>query len=235
MKNLTYEDWHQDVATKLKELKEKIDKNKESKSLYGGFYVWDGRLIMNPKIMFLGINPGNGDPNNSGQIKTDPEEEDGISYLGYMNGYPYYSNYRLAIETVESFKMAGYSTEKIKNLFEEDSTKSNFYYLITKNMGDINKCINRLENYSFKKYCHQSYEWTDNLIQIINPKFIVCEGKTVFDLVTQYDEDYKEWKWENDCGYLIRPNGQVILGYKRNFSNITNKEEFSKLISNFIK
>jgi hypothetical protein len=230
MENINYQDWVDDIRMNLAILKEQIDDNDIAKSLYGGFYVWDSKYIENPEIMFIGINPGNGNPNNSGKIVVDPEHQ--ISYMEFLDGEN--PNYRLAIETINSFEMAGYSIPEIRELLNEKSIKTNFYYLITKNQTDISKCINQLDNYSFNDFWQKSYHWTGQLIELTNPKVIICEGKSVFDTIKDYD-DVLETNWENDCGYFVRPNGQVIIGYNRIFSNIKNKDGFSKLIKRFIK
>lgn len=230
MERLTYQTWSDDIKTSLTDLKNRIDLNEISKSLYGGFYVWDSKYIENPEIMFIGINPGNGNPNNSGEVITEPELQ--ISYMEFLDGEN--PKYRLAIETIKSFEMAGYSIPEIKKLLNEKSIKTNFYYLITKNQKDISKCINKLEDYSFNDFWQKSYAWTGQLIEITNPKVIICEGKSVFDIIKDYDNVLKT-EWENYCGYCIRPNGQIIIGYNRIFSNIKNKKRFSELLRRFIK
>lgn len=230
MENLTYENWTLDIANKLATLKKKIDENAIAKSLYGGFYVWDSKRIKNPEIMFIGINPGNGNPNNSGQISTKPKHQ--ISYMEYIDGEN--NTYTLARETIRSFELAGFDEKEIRELLNEKSIKTNFYYLITNNMNDVSKCINQIEGYAFNDFWSQSYQWTGQLIELAKPKVIICEGKYVFDTIQDYD-DIKEKEWEDDCGYLIRPNGQIIIGYNRRFSNIKNKKAFSKLIKKFIK
>lgn len=229
MEKLTFKNWTADINEILSNLKEKIDNNLNAKSLYGGFYVWDSKYIANPEIMFIGINPGNGNPTNSGKIVTEPEQQ--ISYMEFMDGEN--DSYTLAKETIESFEMAGYSNTEIRELLNEKSIKTNFYYLITRDQNDISKCINQIEDYKFKDFWNQSYKWTGQLIELTNPKVIICEGKSVFDTVKDYD-DVLESEWKNDCGYLKRPNGQVIIGYNRIFSNIKNKEEFSRLIKKFV-
>ena len=230
MQELNFKNWKNDISTKLASLKAEIDKNQIAKSLYGGFYVWDSKQIENPEIMFIGINPGNGNPNNSGEIVTEPENQ--ISYLEFMDGEN--DKYTLAKETILVFEMAGYEANEIRELLNNKSIKTNFYYLITTNQNDIKKCVNQLENYSFNDFWKQSYEWTGQLIELAKPKVIICEGKSVFDTIQDYD-DIKETKWQNDCGYLIRPNGQIIIGYNRIFSNIKNKEELSELIIRFVR
>ncbi len=230
MHELNFKNWTSDISTKLASLKAKIDKNEIAKSLYGGFYVWDSKLIENPEIMFIGINPGNGNPNNSGQIVTEPENQ--ISYMEFMDGEN--DKYTLAKETIQSFEMAGYGETEIRELLNNKSIKTNFYYLSTTNQTDIKKCFKQIENYSFNDFWKQSYEWTAQLIELTKPKVIICEGKSIFDTIKDYDVN-KETKWQNDCGYLIRPNGQVIIGYNRVFSNIKNKKELSELIKRFVR
>jgi hypothetical protein len=230
MEKLTCQNWTADIKVNLSRLKIKIDNNEVAKSLYGGFYIWDSKFIENPKIMFVGINPGDGNPNNSGQVITEPEHQ--ISYVEFLDGEN--PTYRLAIETINSFEMAGYSIPEIRELLNEKSIKTNFYYLITKNQNDIKKCINQLEDYSFNEFWQQSYKWTGQLIELTNPEVIICEGKSVFDTIKDYD-DVEEYEWKNDCGYFTRPNGQVIIGYNRIFSNIKNKVGFSELIKRYIK
>lgn len=230
MGTLTYQSWAEDIKENLLRLKNQIDQNDIAKSLYGGFYVWDSKYLENPEIMFIGINPGNGNPNNYGQIVTEPAHQ--ISYMEYLDGEN--PSYRLAIETITSFEMAGYSLSQTRELLNEKSIKTNFYYLITKNQKDISKCLNQLKDDSFTSFWKQSYMWTGKLIELTKPKVIICEGKSVFDTIKDYD-DIVEFSWKNGCGYYIRPSGQVIIGYSRIFSNIKNKEGFSKLIKQFIK
>lgn len=230
MKNTNLEAWLKDVKKTLTTLKIKIDENPTSKALYGGFYIWDSKCVKNPEIMFIGINPGNGNPANNGQIITDESHQ--FSYMEYLDGEN--NTYTLARETIQAFEMAGYNTQEIRNLLNEKSIKTNFYYLITTNQPDIKKCLNGVNDYTFSDFWKQSYKWTLELIDIMNPKVVICEGKSVFDEIKENDI-YTDLKWSNDCGYLIRPNGQIIIGYNRVFSNIKNKEEFSNLIARFVK
>lgn len=230
MNNLSYKNWSSNIQEVLSTIKLKIDGNDIAKSFYGGFYVWDSKYIESPEIMFIGINPGNGNPNNSGQLITNPEPQ--ISYMEFLDGEN--PNYKLANETVKSFEMAGYNIAEIRDLLNNRSIKTNFHYIITKNQPDIRKCFNLLENYSYNDFWEQSYKWTGQLIELTNPKVIICEGKWVFDTIKDYDEVVEE-KWDKDCGYFTRPNGQVIIGYNRLFSNIKNKEELSNLIKKYIK
>ena len=83
--NEVYTKWEADVLKGLKAVKEKLDKNEQSKSLYHGFYIWDSKFIEEPEIMFIGINPGNGNPfNDRSKIEVKPCFQ--MSYLEYLDG-----------------------------------------------------------------------------------------------------------------------------------------------------
>lgn len=230
MIELNFKNWSNEIDKELKILKSKIDLNDKTKSLYGGFYVWDSKFVQNPEIMFIGINPGSGNPNNDGGVVTEPAEQ--ISYMEFLDGEN--STYTLAIETIKAFEIAGFTIPEIRELLNEKSIKTNFYYLITKNQNDISKCLNQVEDYSFKDFWQKSYDWTGKLIEITNPKVIICEGKSVYDMIKDYDE-IAETDWKNDCGFIKRPNGQIIIGYSRIFSNIKNKDGLASLIKKFVK
>lgn len=143
-------------------------------------------------------------------------------------------SYRLAIETIKTFELAGYSISEIRELLNEKSIKTNFYYLITKNKNNIRNCVNELDFYSFNEFRKQSYTWTCQLIKMMRPKVIICEGKSVFDDI-QYNFNIVEKSWVSNCGYFISSTGQIVIGYQRIYSNIVNKAALSTLIKKFIK
>lgn len=223
-------EWEKNVSEYLKTLKEKLDKNDKAKNLYNGFYIWDSKFIYRPKIMFIGINPGNGNPNNSKKIITSPEAQ--MSYLEYLDGEN--ESYTLARETIEVFKEIGYSNEEIRNLFNDDSVKTNFYFIITGNQSQIKECLKHLnfENEFEKK----SFDFIGELIQIVNPKYIICEGKSVFDKVKEfYLADEYEEIWKEDFGMLkIKESELIYFGYKRNLNRHNNIKDI-KGFANFIK
>ena len=226
---MIYENWEKNVLKSLDDLKYKLDQKKETKELYNGFYVWDSKLIFQPKIMFVGINPGDGNPNNDKNIKVKPEKQ--MSYLEYLDGEN--PTYTLAKETVDVLQKSGLSIPQIKNLLNNESVKTNFHYVITKNQSDIKKCFNLIRAKEFNDFWMQSYKWTGDLIDIIKPKMIICEGKAVFDIIKDY-EDYTEFEWKNDCGFFKRSDGIIVIGYSRVFSNIKNKIELVEIIKKHI-
>ena len=229
MKNTKFIKWEQNVLENLQNLKTKIDQNEQAKKLYGGFYIWDSKFIENPKIMFVGINPGNGNPNNNGSITIKPEEQ--MSYLEYLDGEN--SSDSLARETVETFELSGYSRSEIRELFNNKSIKTNLYYLITSNENDIANCLNQVENNGYDKYKVQSKNWTNDLISIMKPKVLICEGKSVFNHFKD-NNIHTDYEWDNDCGSLKLNDETIVIGYSRRFSNIRNKSGLSKIINKYL-
>jgi len=227
MKSKEYLDWERNVIKGIRNQKEKIDKNELSKSLYGGFYIWDSKFIQNPEIMFIGINPGDGNPANNGSINFEPAKQ--MSYLEYLDLEEPNLTYTLARETIDVFEKSGLTREQIIDILNNQSVKTNFHYIITKNQPDIKKCFNLIEPNGFKNYWLQSYNWTGDLINIIKPKMIICEGKGVFDEIKDY-EDFTELEWKDGCGFLKRVDGVEVIGYSRTFSNIKNKNRLAELI-----
>ncbi|OAD90897.1 hypothetical protein A7A78_13160 [Aequorivita soesokkakensis] len=231
MQNERFKNWEKDVLKGLEAQKKIIDQNEQAQHLYGGFYIWDSKYILNPEIMFIGINPGNGNPSNNGSLNYKPESQ--MSYLEFLDTEEPNLTYTLARETIDVFKKSGYNLEQIIDILNNKSVKTNFHYIITRNETDIKKCFNLVEQNGFNNYWLQSYKWTGDLINIIRPKVIICEGKGVFDVIKDY-EDYTDLEWEDNCGFLKREDGIVVLGYSRTFSNIKNKTRLAELIKKHI-
>ena len=227
----TIEVWEKKVSTYLNNLNKTLLENEQTKGLYNGFYVWDSKIIQNPKIMFIGINPGNGNPENSAQnVITSACEQ--MSYLEYLDGDN--ETYTLAKETVQLFEKIGYNKEEIRYLLNEKTVKTNFFYLITANQALIKNTISTVMNYDDFKL--QSYIFTADLIDILKPELVIFEGKGVFDIFKDYD-DCINYKWNGNFGYMQRLNRTKIIGYSRNLNkhnNIKDIEGFSNYLKDFI-
>lgn len=224
---MNYKKWEIDVLENLKKYQNLIQENELAKDLYNGFYIWDSKLIYNPQFMFIGINPGDGNPNNDKTINYKPAEQ--MSFLEYLDGEN--PTYTLARETIETFKKIGFTVPEITDILNNKSVKTNLHYVITKQENDIKKCFNFLAKKGFQEFWVKSYKWTGDLINILNPKIIICEGKGVFDTIKDL-EDFNDLEWKDNCGSFTRIDGIKVIGYSRTFSNIRNKERLAFLISN---
>ena len=226
----TIEKWQEEVSSYLNNINKNLLKNEEVIHLYNGFYIWDSKIIQNPKIMFIGINPGNGNPANKRKIITSPCEQ--MSYLEYLDGEN--DSYTLAKETVQLFSKIGYSNQQIKFLLNEQTVKTNFYHLITSNQKLIKTTISTVMD--FEEFKLQSYIFTGDLIDILKPELVIFEGKGVFDIFKDYD-DCIRYKWEENFGYMQRLDGTEIIGYTRNLNknnNIKDIDGFANYLKKFL-
>lgn len=193
-------------------------------NFYYGFEILDGKLKKNIDILFLGINPGSG--NNVKHYKI-ISETDRISYLDcFDNEY----NYPLAKETITIFEILGLNKDEIQNIFAEKSVKSNIFSIITKSEKNIKKSFKSdLKYKEFEKY---SFNFVGNLINFTKPKFIICEGKKVYDILHSfYDkEEIISENYEKNIGIIELIDNTTIIGYSRNRSIILNKIGVSNLL-----
>ena len=223
--------WKEEVEKYNAALSTILDEKSNHKDLYYGFEVIDGKLIENPEILFIGINPGRGNEERDRNVFA----TDNISYLdkyddAYRVDYP--KRYHLAEKTIKFFELAGWNDAKIKEVFSVKVVKTNFYHLATLNRTDLEKVLQDVNR--SKEYFSKSAEFSIKLINILKPKVIILEGKTVFDFIVE--ECYEEKVWnDKDFGYFFdQPNQSHILGYNRNISN-ENREYFVKKLKEVLE
>ena len=183
---------------------------------YKGFQILFSPLQSQPDFMFVGINPGAGFFNSTRELANRLVPEENMEYVN--------SNYALARETKKLFELMGLTNGDLSR-----AVKTNFYFLATENERDLNEIINFLDPMDFEK---KSKDWNKRLIQMIQPKIIICEGKSAYTKVLQHDN--LKQNWDGDVAYT-NWNGIHVVGYKRRFSNIRGKEELSRTIMDIIK
>ncbi len=199
-----------------------------------GFKIFYSKFSGNADILFIGINPGAGE-----QIQYTGEEV----MLEYINdstnedGYQI-NNYSLAKETLKVFELADYPNLLKKLDAENKVVKINsIFYVDTKNseggnvkIGDfITTILTKAQKDDFYR---KSYEWTFKLIQLINPKIIICEGKTAYYNLYESIPEVEINKNESN-GILITKYDKLaftMLTYNRNYSNIDDKEYFAETL-----
>jgi hypothetical protein len=222
--------WEDEVSIYLETINKKLQENNNSKELYYGFEVIDGKLIENPEILFIGINPGFGNEERHYQVKLNSER---ISYLDYFDDY---YNYALARETVKLFELAGFNEEEIIYKLENKCVKTNLYHIITRQSNEIKKCINNSE-LSYDDYYRESTKFCISLIKTLKPKIVILEGKEVFDtIIVDCYEKNDNWDKELNFGYYFSETENIhFIGYKRKFSNILHKKNVSQKLKQIIK
>lgn len=210
--------------TLLKDAVKSLDENilkacvlcQDIDELYRGCQVFYSPFLAEPEVLFVGLNPGSGYYNEHGHRvqKFDPEER-----LEYV-----FSNYRLANEIKEVFMMA--------QCFDvlNNSIKVNHYYVSTDNEKKLWELLWILKDRIGIDVCKLSKEWTKIILSACNPSVIVCEGKKSFELMLDTlgvcDHDSK---WDNGC-VLTDFNGIKVVGFRRIYSKIANKERLSSLL-----
>lgn len=192
------------------EIKSKTDK------YYKGIQILFSPLIIRPKIMFIGINPGAGffNEKNRNVKRFNP-----LEYSEYLKG-----GYRLAQQTRKLFELAGLTIEDLKH-----SVKSNCFFFATKNEKELHQFLSHLKS---SKVYNKSENWIDKLVRLIEPKTIICEGKSAFNRFMKN----KDCEINDDGNVLYSKWNEIeIVGYKRNFSNILEIENVAKKLKDCAK
>lgn len=206
-----YSEMKLEIEGFLAEIENDKDLEKVLEKYYKGIQVFLSRLIYKPKFMFIGINPGAGFYNYEGKKVKRLSPMERMEYIG--------QDYKLATETRELLRLAGIPNSELNN-----SVKTNYYFLSTTNANDLFSLLSHLKKH---KVYNKSKNWINKLIDIIEPEFIICEGKTVFDkLVKDRDCNVSEI----DGVFYTKINKIKVIGYKRIFSNILNKEKVAKVL-----
>ncbi len=216
-----YEQLKNEVAICRDELRSKIPEDSPEEELYKGTIILLSKLIYQPKFLFIGINPGAGFFNTTGIKYRDTELDpaDGFEYiLAERDGY----DYTLAKQTRDIFLNTKYNKEFV------DSVKTNFYYTATSTADDLKKFNQILVDKYHMFMWEKSMGWTKKLIDMIQPEIIICEG---IEPLTQIARIYKAsiTREENIGSFYI--DKVPVVGYKRNHSNILNKEKIIEFIN----
>ena len=179
---------------------------------YKGTQILLSPLYHKPKIMMIGINPGAGFHKTEGKNVLRLSQ---MKFMEYVGG-----GYMLARQTRKLFKLSGLSVSDLKN-----SVKTNCCFFATTKAIELNPLLKSLEKYEFKA---KSQNWINKLIEIVEPKLIICEGKTAFDELTQ-NKKCTIKKIEKNI-YLTNFGDIQVIGYSRNRSYIKDIEKVAILI-----
>jgi hypothetical protein len=213
-----YREFIKQVESVRDEVRAAIQPGTREDDLCKGFTILYSRLFRNPPFLFLGINPGAGFFNQTGikyrdDIDLEPSDTD-FEYLEYPG--------RLADETVQVFESVG-----LRDLLR-GCMKANLHYLVTSSQPDLQELLWLLrQKFGLDLYA-RSAEWTRDLIRIISPQNILCEGASVIRTLAGYYG--KEVSWIDGVGSFDLEDGIRVLGYKRRYSNILSKKELAQAI-----
>ncbi|MDK2771813.1 MAG: hypothetical protein KYX68_06230 [Flavobacterium sp.] len=186
----------------------------ENESLYKGIQLYFSPL-QKADILFIGINPGIGyfKSNNKNVKRFNPLDK--FEY----NGQKYY----LAKQTNKLFK------ELNLGLTFSKSVKINHFPYDTATVNDLNKLLEKHKE-QLKLYKTAKNFVLETILEV-EPKLIICEGKSSFDRLKKYFE--VESIEYNDDTYVFKTENFVAIGYKRNLSHIKNKSQLKEKIQKY--
>lgn len=226
-----------EISPEVLELAKKINaklKSNGSPPEIRGWKVWYSNIIERPDFLFIGINPNNvpEDIDYFGssaleidELKVQLEPDEDIRYNSD-------TNWSLSVFTREAFQNA--------KIPISHNVKINYYYLGTKDLTTLN-------NLSKDKYIgndlkmeldFQSAKWTKKIIELINPKVIICEGSKAFnDLVIHALKQEKEriniMNNEGNVRKALFKNIPVI-GYSRAWER-SSKNKRAEILGEFVE
>jgi len=202
------------------------EKDEEIRKLYRGTSLWFSSIVENPDVMFLGINPGSGFFNNNN--KTLCHFYEPLKIMEYVDNS---QSYQLKWEWNYIFGEKGLNRLDVL----ANSVKTNFCYLATEDKAALKKLFTQIRG----KLGIAPYEvfgnWTRQVVQQINPKLLICEGKESLCFL-------KDWSFKNeyieDSSFEDISKGHIgnikILQVSRTYSTLKNTDgiiaEIGKMI-----
>ena len=195
---------------------------------YKGWRVFFGPVLSRPKVLLIGINPGNGQ---AGNVDTE--------FWGNELPFEYTEySYTLARESKEAFAAAG-----LDDVLATATMKTNYCFLSTTRADELEQLTDGLgrsadgqEDLGQKVY-RKSDEWTLRFLALLQPHAVVCEGKTAYEWVRRLLGPSPEETWDSEasCGYARFPeHGFVLIGYSRRQSRMRNKAAFAELLQRLV-
>ena len=128
----------------------------------------------------------------------------------------------LAAQTKQMFKEIGMSSFS-------NSVKINHFPFATENEKDLYKLLNRYDK--IHKIYYLSKQYVCESIDFVNPKLIICEGKSSFDrLKIMWNVDPIEY---NADTFVMKKGEMVAIGYRRIMSHIKAKKEVQAKIKQY--
>ena len=203
------------------------EKDEEIRNLFRGTSLWYSPIVENPDVMFLGINPGAGFYNNNNNQLCHFFEP--LKVMEYVDDS---QSYQLKWEWNYVFGEKGL---KRKNVLE-NSVKTNFCYLATVDEAALKKLFTQIRG----KLDIAPYEvfgnWTRQVVQQINPKLLICEGKDALEFL-------KEWSFKNEYKEIENAadlrKGQIgdikVLQVYRTYSTLKNADGIISEIGNSLE
>jgi len=197
-------------------IKNEAEENKIIMSLFKGFQIYISPILFNPKVLFLGINPGSG----------------------------YYDKHQIIVQQFEPLaeQDSGYGPwAQLEYCFNRIGkadylntiVKTNAYFISTKNEAELNKLLKYLPAEIRNDFIIKSKEWVKTIISEIMPINIICGGTLSLKILKAIFPEYIRMEGNGNVSMGKIGNITVFM-YKRSHSNIRKKNDLIKYLSMYL-
>lgn len=196
-----------EIATQIEEI---CKTDSEINDLYMGTQIYCSPLESQMNLMFIGINPGAGSFNHSGEK---PHRIHPLEKSEYET-----EEFALQDDWLYIFG----EKEKINNLdLLYKGFKTNCSFIATKDSGDLRKLKSILKNKYKIDLDSKEKNWIRTLVFYVEPRIIICEGFGAFDSLSkmfsteEFKIDEDECKKSNIHKIADLNTYTPVLGFKR--------------------
>ena len=220
---MNYDELKTDVSNYNNQILKLCETEQEIGRLFLGMQILYSPLIIKPEILLIGINPGPGYFNQTNGCRIAQFEElKELEYLGY--------DYVMARETKEAFKQAGLS-----DILQTSVAKTNIYFLATRNVDDLASLTKQLREKNILNPELQAIRWIKELLNIIKPKIIICEGAKALEKLSKFLIDRTIYMDSKQTKVVEELAGYKVIAYSRTYSKFQNMDEFVEILKNEFK
>lgn len=205
-----------DIASVRNRIIEVIEPTSVEYGLFKGYSAWLSELTYEPSYLFIGFN-----------LETNFYRGRAIKYkVKDLDSSDVSKCYEYRVVFAKDTKVVFKKANKFTDL--KKSVKIGINLLVTSNQKDLFHLEGILQDKYNINIPVKTQEWITQLIELIDPKCIICEGAYPARKIAEYFD--VELVWQNDlCKYTIGSKTSVI-GYKRIFSKIINKNGLVELV-----
>lgn len=202
-----------------RQIKITLSPDKSYNDEYLGYRIFFGNFLINPNVLFIGFNPGNG------MIEVEDTLYKEIVFEYYADSYALANSAKSVFDAIG--KRDWIDDIEGKGL----STKINYYFLITKNMATFYNVLSLLPENLRNELYNNSKRWTIELIELMNPKYIICEGVAVYwELCNSLNATQVETNTHRTYMAVAKSNQLKIFGISRFHSYYVNKSGVIELL-----
>lgn len=199
---------YNELIIPLIELNEKCKENKK----YRGIQILFSKLSYNPKILFIGINPGNG------YYKCNNKPVYRINPTTYSEHLGTYSKWTLATNLKKLMEEIGNQLNETIS-YGEQIMFMNTFPIATDNEADLHSLLSDVKKHNLDYQVYRScFEFIRNIISIIKPQIIVCIGKSAFDNLCKETKSSVICNNGNVLSATLEFENIPVIGIKRRLS-----------------